>query len=386
MGQVAGAASGHEHRQAPAVVSVRVLQVLGRSAGGIARHVASLVRDLDGRNGLMMDIAGPADLPVTMPKPVHEIVIPDGPLIGHRKAVRELRRTIAEGGYQVVHAHGLRAGIDAALAARKEGVTVLLTCHNLLRPDVSGGVKARLYSSAEPLAVRLAARTFAVSQDMAGHLRRVSGAAAHKVETLYLGVGQAPPTAADRSAVRAALGVEGSRLIVTASRLSPQKAVDVMLDAFARLPDDVVLAVLGQGPAEAELREYARALRIDQRVLWLGWRDDVADLIAAADVFCLSSLWEGIPLAVQEAMLLGTPVVGTRVGGMPEIVEDRVGGRLVPKNDPERLAEALMEVLGSPPTAERYALRARALLLERFSTERMLASLEDAYLDAARAA
>ena len=386
MGQVAGVAPDRGRRQATAVVSVRVLQVLGRSAGGIARHVALLVRELDGRDGLEVDVAGPADTPVVMPKPVHDVVIPDGPLLGHRKAIRELRRTIVEGNYQVVHAHGLRAGMDAALAARREGATVLLTCHNLLRPDISGGFKARLYKWAEPLAVRFTSRTFAVSEDMKEHLQRVSGSSAGKVETLYLGVGEAPRTKADASAVRDELGVGESRLVVTVSRLSAQKAVDVMLDAVARLPDDACLAILGQGPAEAGLREHARSLGLGRRVLWLGWRDDVADVIAAADVFCLSSVWEGIPLAVQEAMLLGTPVVGTRVGGMPEIVEDGVSGRLVPMNDPERLSEALMEVLHSPQTAKRYAAQARERLLEVFSTKRMLATLARAYVEAARAA
>ena len=386
MGQVAGVAPGRGRRQATTVVTVRVLQVLGRSAGGIARHVALLVREMDGQDGLEVDVAGPADLPVVMPKPMHDVVIPDGPLLGHRKVIRELRRTIVEGKYQVVHAHGLRAGIDAALAARREGVSVLLTCHNLLRPDISGGFKARLYKWAEPLAVRLTSRTFAVSEDMKEHLQRVSGSSARKVETLYLGVGESPRTVADASAVRADLGVGESRLVVTVSRLSAQKAVDVMLDAVARLPDDVCLAILGQGPAEAELRERAQGLGIDRRVLWLGWRNDVADVIAAADVFCLSSVWEGIPLAVQEAMLLGTPVVGTRVGGMPEIVEDGVSGRLVPMNDPARLAEALTEVLLSPQTATRYATQARERLLDVFSTERMLATLTRAYVEAARAA
>ncbi len=367
-------------------MTVRVLQVLGRSAGGIATHVALLVREIDGGEGFQVDIAGPLDLPVPMPKAVQEVVVPDGPLVGHARAIGRLRKAITEGNYGVVHAHGLRAGIDAALAARTAGVPVILTCHNLLRPDVSGGLRARLYRRAEPLAVRLCARTFAISNDMAAHLRRVSGAAAGKVELLYLGVGHEPSTTTQADEVRETLGIEKSRLVVTASRLSAQKALAVMLDAIARLPDDVVLAILGQGPDEEELRAHAEHMGIAHRVLWLGWRDDAADLIAAANVFCLSSVWEGIPLAVQEAMLLGTPVVGTRVGGMPEIVEDRAGGRLVPKNDPGALAEALSEVLDSPQTADRYARRARERLLEVFSTDGMLATLKDAYRDAARVA
>lgn len=366
-------------------MTVRVLQVLGRSAGGIARHVALLVREIDGREGFHLDIAGPPDLPVAMPKAVQELIVPDGPLVGHGKAIRKLRGLIVDGDYRVVHAHGLRAGIDAALASRTVGVPVLLTCHNLLRPEVSGGLRARLYRRAEPLAVRLCARTFAISKDMEAHLRRVSGSSAAKVDLMYLGVGEEPKTSVDAVEIRRTLGVESGRLVVTASRLSSQKALDVMLDALARLPDDVVLAILGQGPDEEDLRDHATHMGIADRVLWLGWREDAADVIAAADVFCLSSVWEGIPLAVQEAMLLGTPVVGTKVGGMAEIVEDRSGGRLVPKNDPGALAEALLEVLDSPETADRYARRARERLLEVFSTDDMLKALEAAYRDAAHA-
>ena len=104
--------------------------------------------------------------------------------------------------------------------------------------------------------------------------------------------------------------------------------------------------------------------------------------MAAADVFCLSSVWEGVPLAVQEAILLGTPVVGTRVGGMPEIVENGRAGRLVEPNNPVVLAAALREVLGDAGLAKAYTDAALAALRARFSTERMLARLKELYAGA----
>lgn len=131
---------------------------------------------------------------------------------------------------------------------------------------------------------------------------------------------------------------------MTAARLSAQKALPVMLAALSRLPEDVRLAVLGRGPDEMSLRTQATAQGLGKRVAWLGWRDDVADYLAAASAFCLSSNWEGVPLAAQEAILLGIPVVATGVGGMPELVEDRVSGRLVPKGG----AHAVEGVAGSP--------------------------------------
>src|SRR2546426_637868 len=108
---------------------------MGRSAGGIATHVGQVVEALDGAE-FEIDIAAPADLPVPLPKPVHPVVIPDGPVTGHRDAVTRVRDLLAGGDYDVAHAHGLRAGVDLARAARGLDVGVLLTVHNLVRPDV----------------------------------------------------------------------------------------------------------------------------------------------------------------------------------------------------------------------------------------------------------
>ena len=358
----------------------RVLQVLGPSAGGIARHVALVAEGLDGRDGLEVDVAGPPDLPAAMPKPVKELHIPSGIFGGHRAARRRIRALIDEGGYDVVHAHGLRSGIDAALGCRRSGKPVFLTVHNLVLADISGAAKAFLLERAEPLAVRLTSHTFAASQQIADHLREVAPRYAHKVETLHAPVGEPPPVTRSTADVRRELGLEeGDRLIVTAARLAPQKALHVMLEAVARLPRAVHLAVVGSGPLEDELKTRARSLGLEERVAWLGFRADVGDFIAAADVFCLSSVWEAVALAAQEAALLGTPVVSTDVGGMGELITDGHSGRLVPKGDDSALAEALREVLESETLRERLAANARHDLQERFSREGMLARLSQAY-------
>lgn len=364
-------------------MTVRVLQVLGRSAGGVARHVAAITAALDGSGGLAVDVAGPPDLPVAMPKPVAPVVVPNGPIAGHRSAIARLR-AIVDARYDVVHAHGLRAGIDAALAARGHGVPVVVSVHNVVLPETVGAARAALYGRAEWLAVRLADRVVAASEDIARRLCARVPSAASKVEVVYLGVGDEPPRTRPAGDVRAELGLEaGRRLVVTAARLEPQKALHVMLDAVARLGDDVHLAVLGRGPLEAELRALAARLGVEDRVSWLGWRDDVADFVAAADAFCLSSVWEACALAAQEAMLLGTPVVSTDGGGMPELVQDGVSGRLVPVGDAAALAAALADVLASPDDGARYAAAAARRLAERFSTEAMLARLREVYAGAA---
>lgn len=364
-------------------MSIRVLQVLGRSAGGIARHVAQVVDALDGTDDLIVDVACPPGLPIPMPKPPRHVHIPDG-LSGHLAAIRALRSILSERDYDVVHAHGLRAGVDSALAARtrlpaRARPRLITTVHNLVQRDIVGR-RAALDRWAEPLVVRLSDHTLAVSEEIARRLRAAAGAGSTRVEVLYLGIGQAPEVRASPAEVRASVGVSaGAHLAVAVARLAPQKALPVLFDAIARTGGDVTLVVLGEGPLGSELRALVSARGLDERIRFLGFRDDVADVVAAADVFCLSSTWEGVPLAAQEAILLGTPIVSTDVGGMSELISDGLSGRLVPAGDVVALAAALDELCSSPELRRRYAARASSDLAKRFSTEAMLDRLKTLY-------
>lgn len=355
----------------------RVLQVLGRSAGGIARHVALITEALDG-DGMQVDIAGPVGLLIEMPKTLITVDIPDGPIKGHRAAIRKLTHLLET--YDVVHAHGLRAGIDAGIAARRTHRRSLLTVHNLVRTEIAGP-KAMLYRRAEAAAVWATDHTFAVSQDIARHLKSTVSRSSGKIETLYLGVGDSPHVSRGRAEVRSSLGMQSTTaLIVSVARLAPQKSLEVLFEAVRKLDNDVLLACIGEGPSRADLERHVERLDMMDRVRFLGFRADVADYIAAAEVFCLSSVWEGVPLAAQEAILLGTPVVGTDVGGMRELISNKVSGRLVPARDPDALRAALDEVLEEPDRARSYSDAALASLKQRFSTEAMLARLRAAYV------
>jgi glycosyltransferase involved in cell wall biosynthesis len=351
-----------------------VLQVLGQSAGGVGRHVAEIVRALDGKDGLRIDIAAPAALRVEMPKPVIPVAIPDGPMRGHVRAIRALYSLARRGDYDVVHAHGLRASLDATIAARWARVPALITLHNLVIDEISGGLRAIVYRRAERLAVRLSSRTFVPSREIASRLPTTSN-----VEILYAGTAEPPMPHRSRGEVRRELGLRDERLIVTVARLHPQKALGVMLEAMERLDDSIVLAVIGEGPLERELKDSARVRGIDKRVHWLGFRSDVADFLAAADVFCLSSLWEAVPLAAQEAVQLGTPVVSTNVGGLSELISDEESGRLVPKNDAAALARAIEVTLSSHELRRKYANRAQADFQSRFSRDAIIGRLREVY-------
>ncbi|MPZ68957.1 MAG: glycosyltransferase [Actinobacteria bacterium] len=365
---------------------IKVLEVLGTSTGGVAAHVARVTEELNRDAGCEIEIAGAPDLPAEMPGDVHPLHVPKGPL-GHRQAVKTLRTLISRRGYQVVHGHGLRAGIDAARAARDAGVPVVVTVHNLVQPEIAGALKASAFRMAEPLVAKLSDRTLAVSEEIADRLRSAAPARAATIEVLHLGVGEAPAVTRSSDDVRRELRLSADdQMVVTVARLVPQKALHVMLGAIARLPGTVHLVILGEGRLERDLRAAAERSGIAGRVHFLGFRPDVPDHLAAADAYVLSSIWEGVPLSAQEAILLGTPIVATNVGGMPELIEDRVSGRLVPRDDPEALASALSEVLDDRTAAEGYARKAAGDLRKNFSTSAMLARLTEIYRELAHEA
>ena len=183
------------------------------------------------------------------------------------------------------------------------------------------------------------------------------------------------PLPSDRAGTRAVLEpAPRARIVLTIGRMTEQKGHRYLLDAvpavLARHPD-VYFLWAGVGPLQSQLRAWVRTLGLEGRVWFLGRRHDVADLLAAADLFVLPSLFEGLPLVVLEAMAAGLPVVGTRVCGTAEAVHDGVTGRLVPAKDAPALATAIVEVLDDPELARRRGAAGRERVEREFSATRM---------------
>jgi glycosyltransferase involved in cell wall biosynthesis len=173
-------------------------------------------------------------------------------------------------------------------------------------------------------------------------------------------------TLPSREDVRARLPLDGC-ILIFAGRIAPQKALDVALEAIAQVPE-VTLLVIGEGPDRPHLQARAAGLGLGTRVQFLGaYRHErVLELLRAADASLLSSDWENAPHGVVESLAVGTPVIATAVGGVPEIVKDGVNGLLVPPRDPAALAAAIRRITdepglrnrlaaGSPPSVEEYA-------------------------------
>jgi glycosyltransferase involved in cell wall biosynthesis len=340
---------------------LRIALVLGTSGGGVGRHVAALAAGLVGAGHDVL-VVGPSETEATFgfaatgatfrAWEVRDRPRPAGDLV----AVRQLRGLL--GGADVVHAHGLRAGGLAVLAlrTRRARPPLVVTLHNAL---LAGGAVALAYRALERLVARGAAVVLGVSADLEQRMRELG---ARQVAHAVVPAPVLDRSMRDPSTTRSELAADGP-LVVTVGRLAEQKGLPLLLDAaglLAQRSPAPLFVLAGDGPMEAALRR--RIVEEDLPVRLLGRRDDVADLLAAADVVVVPSSWEGQPLVVQEALRAGAPLVATAVGGIPDLAGD--AAVLVPYGDPAALADAIAALLDDPAAREWLAATARARAAE----------------------
>lgn len=336
---------------------MRILIVLGTSAGGTGRHVADLVRGL-GQAGHEVSVAAPGrelaafglrDLGAGS----HPLEVSDRPSHTDAIMLARLRELIRKERIDVVHAHGARVGALSVLALLGNRTPLVTTLHNAA-PDSRLG--SLVHAGLERVVARGSVIVLGVSRDIVTRQEQLGAGHAERAV-----IAAAPPGElhTDRFEVRASLGVQArTPLLVTIGRLARQKDLDVLVDAVARLQEkgvDVLSVIAGDGPLRRELE--ARIAERDAPVRLLGRREDVADLIAAADVVVSSARWEGQPVALQEALHAGAAIVATDAGGTADVVGD--AAILVPVADPESLASAILDVVRHPSVKDR--LRAAAL-------------------------
>lgn len=217
-------------------------------------------------------------------------------------------------------------------------------------------------------------RVIAVSGAVAAVLRH-GGLRPERVRVVYEGVPDRPAVPGGHDLLRA-LGVPSDALVVgTVAALTGHKDHGTLLSAVvsvARRVPSAWFVMVGDGERRDALVALATALGVQERVVFTGFREDLDALIPAFDVFCLSSKMEGLGTSVLDAMCFARPVVATAAGGIPEAVDDGVTGRVVPVQDPDALASALIAVLSDRAERERLGASGRSRFESRFSATRMV--------------
>jgi len=295
----------------------------------------------------------------------------------------------------LVHTHRYKDNVLGSAAAALAGVPCVIRTVHGISETMRGWdlMKDRLYAAIDGAALRARAnRIVGVSEHTAETMKQTF-ARPDLVTCIRNGIDLAAVNASQSKAdVRRALGIDGDAFVAgTAGRFAPVKGHEHFVRAAARIvrerPDARFLLV-GSGPLERELRALAHSLGIDRACIFVDpavdRRASVYDLIAALDVLVLPSLSEGTPMALLEAMALRTPVVASAVGGVPEVIADRVTGLLVAPRDDRALAAACLELAQNRLWAEMLATAARRRVETEFSSVRTGEAVARLYRDVAR--
>jgi glycosyltransferase involved in cell wall biosynthesis len=276
----------------------------------------------------------------------------------------------------IFHAHltwplSCKYGLIAALLAQVPAV--IATAQLYLEPPRKLSVRAQLRFITAGID-----RYLAVSHGVAAQWRAALGIPAGKLQVVHNGIPLSPCGRPGASRLRAHFPWTAQRpIILTTARLEHQKGLPYLLEAATRVPE-AVFVVVGEGSERSRLEARAKELRIGDRVIFLGHRDDVRDLLEDSDLFVLPSLNEGFPLAILEAMAAGKPVIATAISGTAEVIVNGETGLLVPPADAAALAAAVRELLSDPLLAQRLARSGRSRVRE-FSAERMVQSVMQVY-------
>lgn len=363
---------------------IRVAYVIDHlRVGGAQRHLLDVVRGLDrDRYALEMWTAAaePGDLATVFERegvPVRSFGI-SGTMLSARtlSAVRRVARDFRARGVHVAHGYLFEGNFLAALVGRLARTPVTLVSKRSL--DRYGRLDRRLAAwLSNQLADKVTVNAAAVRDVVVEHER----CAPSRIVEIPNGV--ALPASVDAPAPAPADDPRGNGpLVGMVGRLSWKKGYPIALEAAALLRERIPglrFDIVGDGEQRAELEQRARALGLGGTVRFLGQRRDVADLMRTFDCYVLSSVIEGMPNALLEAMALGRPVVTTSAGGSAEIVVDGSSGLVVPPNDARALADAVERVLRDPALARRLAEQGERRVREQFSLDAMLRSFDQLY-------
>jgi len=278
---------------------------------------------------------------------------------------------------QIVHTHGFTPGVWGRVAAWIARVPIIIAHEH-------GKTlwKKRRHLLFERFANRFTDLRIAVSRDILERRQQLEHTPASKMIVLSNGVDLDQFQLGDPGRIARELGLESFEFVIgTVGRLVEAKAYHDLIDAFARVRQKMeksCLLFIGDGPLRSFLENYARDKNLTS-VFFLGAREHIPQLLCVLNVFVLTSIREGLPVALLEAMAAQVPVVATAVGGIPEVLEDGKNGFLVPPNSPEKIAEIIIELADNPKLRHVLVSAAFATIRQNYTIQKTAAVIEQIY-------
>lgn len=283
----------------------------------------------------------------------------------------------------IVHTHTAKAGLVGRIAARLAGVPVILhTFHGNNFRGYFGKLMSLISVNLERALAMISTRIIAISDQQRDELLRFRICKADKLKVIHLGFefSKIIHDESHKGMFKAAFGIpaEGS-LVGFVGRLTAIKNPFTFIDIARRVlknRDDVFFAFVGDGELSESLKAEVRSLGLQERIIFTGFIKDLRPLYADMDALLLSSLNEGTPVAIIEAMANKVPVLASRVGGVPNLIKDGISGKLYSYHDKEGFAEGLAEVLTDADLCQRITQQAWQDISERYSAQRLKSELE----------
>ena len=376
---------------------VRVLHVITRLvAGGADENTLATVDGLD-KSCYEVDllIGGQSDfafasqsqcrrlitLPALIrePHPIQDLV-----------ALGKLLKIIRQGRYHIVHTHTAKAGILGRLAGFMCNTPLVIhtlhgsTFHGSLHP-----LRSRLYLGLERMAARATTQFVTVGEDLREIYLHARVGRADRYVTIRSGFElerfrlSAAEVQKRGKRLRESLNISVDQTVVgTAGRLEARKGHAYFLQTAKQVlqhQPQTMFLIAGEGPAERELLQQARRLGIEKKVVFLGHRYDIEDVMAGMDVFVLTSLWEGLPRVLVQAAALGKPIVSFDSEGVREVVRDGQNGYVLPLRDVHGLAEKIALLAADRPQAQRMGEASRSMVTAEWDVDHMVDRISDLY-------
>ena len=350
---------------------------------GQAMHVLSLIQSLDRSRYTLTVVCPSRDVRTVTRLGATGVNVVPLPMsrFDNRAAAVALVRLLRSQRTHLLHVHSQEAAVWGRIAAKLAGVpAVVYTPHTI--ETRHRHLRRLLYYWLERCLGLFTDTLISVSTSQRLRLEELRVMPAERIVTIYNGINAERFQVPVNGALRQELGGADGALVAQIGRLHEQKGPHIFLQAAAlilRQCPDVTFLLVGEGPLAGELQVLAQQLGLRNRVRFLGWRDDMPQILATVDVGVLSSLWEGLPYTLLEIMAAGKPMVSTDADGCGEAVLDSETGFIVPRRDPSALAQAILTLLEKPDLAKEMGKKGRKRVIEHFSLEAMIEKTETVY-------
>lgn len=356
--------------------------------GGVETHILTFAKGLD-KKRFNLDIVCPSEGNLTSGLRDLDIepIIIDVRKKSNFRAIPRLIRIMKGHGIDIVQTYGLRAMFFGNLAAKSAKVKVILSdVQILLRAWYKiNRFKAILFFIVNKFLSIFTDKIIAASDAIKKDLVTYGYINPQKIVTIYNAIDLNDFKASQGSIkIKQELRIDSDSCVVgIVARLVPEKAIDIFIRAALKVVDKVPQAtflIVGDGPLRSALEKLADKLGLRPNIIFTGFRSDVINLVSIFDVGVLSSIFEGFGYVILEYMAQGKPVVATRVGGVPEIIQHKETGLLVPSGSAELLADAIIYLLQDKDKAREIGLGGRAMIESRFTAGNMVDDFEKLYL------